>query len=116
MRGTSDTAPGETRRSVLRRIAGEPLVHFLALAGLLFAVQALFVGDTREVITVDAAAQQFLFDQQEQLLLRQLTDEEKTEIVENFIEEEILVREATKRGFTESSRVRTVRRQIIWAS
>ena len=97
-----------TSASPLSRLVREPLLHFLVLAGLLFAAQAVFVGDTREVIVVDSTAQQFLFEQQEELLLRPLSDADKQELVENFIEEEILVREARKRGFTESSRIRAL--------
>ena len=93
---------------VLARLAREPLVHFLLLAGLLFLAQAIFAGDRREVIVVDAAAQQYLFRQQEELLLRPLTAAEKQAIVDNFIEEEILVREATARGFTDSGRIRAL--------
>lgn len=109
MTPTSESSTPETSRdSAIARVLREPLVHFLALAALLFAAQAVFVGDTREVIIVDAEAQAFLFDQQEQLLLRPLTDEDRQEIVDTFIEEEILVREATKRGFNESSRIRAL--------
>ena len=90
------------------RLLREPLVHFLVLAGLLFAMQAIFVGDRRQVIAVDAAAQEFLFKQQEDLLLRPLSETEKAEIVQTYVEEEILVREAVSRGFTDSSRVRTL--------
>ena len=90
------------------RLLRDPLLHFLVLAGLLFVMQAIFVGDRRQVITVDAAAQEFLFKQQEDLLLRPLSETEKAEIVQNYVEEEILVREAVSRGFTDSSRVRTL--------
>jgi hypothetical protein len=37
-----------------------------------------------------------------------MTDEEKAETVEAFIEDEILVREARKRGFEDSSRIRAL--------
>ena len=90
------------------RILREPVVHFLVLAGLLFLVQAVFGPDERDLIVVDAQTQKFLFKQEEELRLRPLTGEEKAEIVENFIEEEILVREAVKRGFSDSSRIRAL--------
>lgn len=76
----------------------EPLVHFLGLAALLFVANAVFSGDDREVITVDVATQEYLVQQRQDLLLRDMTDEEKAAVVESFIEEEILVREARKRG------------------
>ncbi|WP_108858558.1 peptidyl-prolyl cis-trans isomerase [Ruegeria sp. Alg231-54] len=92
--------------SFFRSIIREPLLHFLVLAALIFACQAIFAQDKRELILVDAATQKFLFDQEEELSLRPLTDPEKSEIVSGFVEEEILVREAVKRGYSDSSRVR----------
>ncbi len=86
----------------------EPLVHFLGLAALLFVANAVFSGDDREVITVDVATQEYLVQQRQDLLLRDMTDQEKAEVVEGFIEEEILVREARKRGFENSSRIRAL--------
>jgi hypothetical protein len=76
----------------------EPLVHFLGLAALLFVVNAVFSGDHREVITVDIATQQYLIQQRQELVLRDMTEDEKAAVVGSFIEEEILVREARKRG------------------
>lgn len=105
----SDTAPNSTdARGLLGRMIHEPIVHFLVLAGLLFAMQALFARDSRDLIVVDAAMQEFLFKQEEELLLRPLSEVEKQDIVRNFVEEEILVREAVKRGFSDSSRIRAL--------
>ena len=86
----------------------EPLVHFLGIATLLFVANAVFSGDDREVIRVDVATQEYLVQQQQELLLRDMTAEEKAEVVESFIEDEILVREARKRGFENSSRIRAL--------
>ena len=86
----------------------EPLVHFLGLAALLFVANAVFSGDDRKVISVDVATQEYLVQQRQDLLLRDMTSEEKAEVVKNFIEEEILVREARKRGFENSSRIRAL--------
>lgn len=84
----------------------EPLVHFVALAALLFLVSALWSGSAREAIRVDKATQDFLIKQQSDLRLRPLTPEEEKQVVEDFIEDEILVREAKKRGLDSSSRIR----------
>jgi hypothetical protein len=86
----------------------EPLFHFLGIAALLFVGNALFSGDNRELIFVDAATQEYLIQQQQDLLLRDMTDAEKVEIVQSFIDDEILVREARKRGFESSSRIRAL--------
>ena len=91
---------------LLRAAVREPFFQFLALAGLLFLAQGIFSGDDREVISVDSDTQAYLFQQRQDLMLRPLTDEEKREAISDFIEEELLVREANKRGFADSSRIR----------
>ncbi|MDJ0957710.1 MAG: peptidylprolyl isomerase [Arenicellales bacterium] len=98
----------ESRSGVWDTLKREPLAHFLSVAALLFIGHAVFSGDGREVITVDVPTQEYLIQQQQELILRPLTEEEKFKAVESFIEEEILVREARKRGFENSSRIRTM--------
>lgn len=95
-------------RGVWAFLKREPLVHFLGLAALLFMGNAVFSGDEREVISVDVPTQEYIIEQQQSLLLRNMSDEEKAAAVEDFIEEEILVREARKRGFENSSRIRAL--------
>lgn len=104
------TAPGTKVQhgSIWRRVAAEPLLHFLLLAAGLFLLQGFFAGDQRELILVDAVTQDYLIQQQEDLLLRPLTAAEKDEVIQNFVEEEILVREARARGYSDSSRIRTL--------
>ena len=92
--------------TIWHRIGREPLVHFLLLTALIFLAQWLFQGDQREEIVIDAATQDFLVKQESDLRLRALTDEEVDQLLEIYIEEEILFREAKKRGYTSSSRVR----------
>ena len=89
-------------------IQREPLVHFLGLAALLFVANAALSGDEREVIEVDLETQAFLVKAQEDLLLRPLTEDERQGVIDNFIEEEVLVREARSRGFDNSSRIRAL--------
>ena len=86
----------------------EPLLHFLGLALLIFAVDAWVSGDTRELLVVDVATQEYLVSREQEVRLEPLSEAERTELVEGFIEEEILVREAIKRGYTDSSRVRAL--------
>ena len=99
----SENASRQSAWDFMRR---EPLVHVLGLAALLFVANALFSGDDRETIKIDLETQEFLVKAQEDLLLRTLTDEEKQDIIDNYIEEEIFVREARARGFDNSSRIR----------
>ncbi len=97
-----------TPHSFLFHLVREPLFQFLVLAGLLFIAQALFAKDDRDLIVVDAVTQEYLFDQEAELLLRPLSEAEKQDLVRNFVEEEILVREAVKRGFSDGSRIRAL--------
>lgn len=108
---TSDFEPTRASRHhepgrFWRFMRNEPLVHFILLAGLLFLAQAIWSGDDREVITVDRATQEFLVKQKQDLLLKPLSEEEKERVIESFIEDEMLVREARKRGFDDNSRIR----------
>ena len=86
----------------------EPLVHFAVLAGLLFLGSALISSGEKELIVIDAATQEYLFQRGRDVLLRDLRQDEKQAIIDLFIEEELLVREARKRGFTDNSRVRAL--------
>ena len=88
------------------RLLREPLLHFLGLAALLFVSNAYLAGDEREVITVDAATRDYLVQQRRDLLLRPLTTREESDVIDKFVKDEILVREARKRGFGNSSRIR----------
>ncbi|QDG76055.1 peptidyl-prolyl cis-trans isomerase [Labrenzia sp. PHM005] len=103
------TSPNEPpKQSIFQRIIREPLLHFLLLASALFAVQGFVGSDEKELIVVDAQAQKYLFKQEENLRLRPLTKDDQQRIIETYIEEEILVREAKARGFTDSSRIRAL--------
>lgn len=84
----------------------QPLVHFVCLAAILFIAHAIWSTDNKEEIIVDSATQEILIKQKQDLLFRPLTEEEKEQAIENYIEEEILVREARKRGLDNSSRIR----------
>ncbi len=90
----------------LPKLLREPLVQFLALAALLFLAQAILVGDDRDIISVDKETQAFLIERRQELILRPLSEDEKRQTIEDYIEEEILVREAIKRGFDNSSQIR----------
>ena len=60
--------------NALRR---EPLVHFLALAALLFVAYHLLTPSARESIVIDRASIDELERRQEQLLGRSLSDDER---------------------------------------
>lgn len=92
----------------IMRLAKEPLIHFLAAAGLIFWINANYSGDGRELIEIDPATIDYLVSQEEDLRLRPLSEQEREEFLEQFIDDEILVREARKRGYDDSSRIRTL--------
>lgn len=95
-------------KSLFVKFFHEPLVHFTLLAALLFIINTLGDNSEREVIIVDAFTQEYLFNQEAELVLRELHDSEKKAILDSFIEDELLFREAVKRGFIDNSRVRSL--------
>lgn len=92
----------------MNKILHEPLLHFSLLALLVFGLNAFFGKNEHEVIHVDMATQNYLVTQEEEILMRPLLEKEKAQLIQSFIEDEILVREAKKRGFTDNSRIRAL--------
>jgi hypothetical protein len=81
--------------SVVRQ---HPLVLFLILGALLYSVWAPLAPPEREIVRIEATVLRALEQQQEDLLGRPLTDEEKDDIRESYIDDEVLLREAIERG------------------
>jgi hypothetical protein len=84
--------------SITDRLLHEPLVHFLVLAVLLFALEAAFSGARKETIFVDQQTIAYLIQQREDLELRKLSSNERQETIATFVEDEIFYREAYRRG------------------
>jgi hypothetical protein len=89
--------------NALRR---EPLVHFLALAALLFVAYHLLTPAARESIVIERASIDEVERRQEQLLGRPLSDDERRALVESAIDDEVLLREAYRRGLDRDAVVR----------
>ena len=106
LQANQDSPVPQNNTTYWSALVREPLLHFLGAAALLFTLNAALSQDDRELIVVDSAAQQFLIEQQESLLLRPLAQEEQDALIENFIDDEILVLEARRRGLDDSSRIR----------
>ena len=85
-----DLSSSTSGTGFLNDILKEPLVHFLVLAALLFVLQAVFTGDTRELISVDADTQEYLFQQRQDLTLQPVSDEEKQQIIEDFVRNRLM--------------------------
>lgn len=88
----------------------EPLAHFLVLAGLLFLANALFGRAGPEPIVVAPSTIDFLVQQQTELAGRPLTEAERQAAIEGFVDDEVLVREAYRRGLDQDD---VVRRHLV---
>ena len=85
----------------------EPLILFLVLGAVLYGVWMLLAPQKLETIRVEAATLRALEQYQEDLMGRPLDDAEREEIKQGFIDDEVLLHEALKRGLQWSdSRVR----------
>ena len=85
-------------RGSLERLVREPLVHFLALAALIFVLDASFSERRKETILVDQQTVDYLIQQREDLELRKLSPEERRATIDAFVQDELLYREAYRRG------------------
>ena len=97
-------------RRIWQTMSDEPFIAFAIIGGLLFMLHGFRnTADqaTVETIEVRPATVRALEQVQQDLVGRPLTDKERQEIVEGFIEDEVLMREAFRRGLEKKdSRVR----------
>jgi PPIC-type PPIASE domain len=99
---------------LLRAIRREPLVLFLVFGLALAGLWAMATPDDIEMVRVEDAALRALERSRVELLGRALTDDERTELREGFIDDEVLLREALRRGLQYSDfRVRKRLVQIM---
>ena len=99
-----------------RRLLREPLVHFLALGAALFALYGALDRDgfdAPDEIVVDRARLASLAAEFERRWRRPPTPEERRELVESWVREEILVREGVALGMDRDDPV--VRRNLATA-
>ena len=90
-----------------RAFRSEPLLLFLVIGIAMYAGWSLAAPTAQEPILVENETLRFLEQQQEDLLGRPLTAGERETIKQDFIDEEVLLREAFRRGLHETdSRVR----------
>jgi PPIC-type PPIASE domain len=102
----SGGATSDVLGRICRVLAREPLVHFLVLAALLFGAYHLLSPAARESIVIDQASVDDLVRQQEELLARPLSDEERRGVLDGAIDDEVLLREAYRRGLDRDAVVR----------
>ena len=75
-----------------------PLLGPLLVGGGLFLAFGPFLPSSKEVIEVDARSIEALQNERADRLGRELTPSERTETIRRYVDEEILVREAYRRG------------------
>lgn len=90
---------------MLKNILGEPLLYFFVIATVLFSVNINKDAVERE-IDVDTATISHLFEQRKQLQYEPLDEDLKQQLVDQHIDNEILYREALKRGLDNDTRIR----------
>lgn len=98
-------------RSLLRGVLREPLVHFLVAGGLLFALHARLSRPPPERIVVTSAFVQALRDEQRELTGKTPGEEETRGLVERYLDEEVLYREALSQGLDRGDLI--VRRRLL---
>jgi hypothetical protein len=113
-RAVDQLAASMRRRGALVRLSGalwrEPLLHFLILGALLFGAYALLAPSAKDTIVVDQAAIDRLVKEQEGLLARPLSQEERQSAIRTMIDDEVLLREAYRRGLDQDA---VVQRHLV---
>jgi hypothetical protein len=84
----------------------EPILHFIVLAGLLFGAHAMLAERPRQTIQIDANTIEYLVRERALLTNRPITDAERRDVTETYVDEEVLLREAYRRGLNETPRIR----------
>ncbi|MBM7036744.1 peptidyl-prolyl cis-trans isomerase [Vibrio ulleungensis] len=80
------------------KIWNEPLIHFLLIGGLIFGADRLLIPEQKELIIVDKNNIDFLVKKREDMTLSTLSDQEVDALVTAYVDDEILYREAYRRG------------------
>ncbi len=93
------------------RISKEPFVHFIVLGSLLYLLYSNFSKPGPDTIVVTTQKAENLIGEGEKKLGRTLTTAEQKQILEEYIETEMLLREAYKQGMDQSDPF--IRKQMI---
>ena len=95
----------------MKTIFNSPILQFLILGGLLFIVYTKVKPGSKETIRVTQQTVDALVQGQLELVNRELTPEEIDELILGHIEDEVLLREAYKRGVDKNDG--RVRRRVL---
>jgi len=91
---------------LMRTILREPLLHFVIIAAALLALNSFMSPLRRPVVEISAAAVDAQAAVSAQRLGHELTPEERGRLTDEMLQEEILFREAQKRGMVSDNQVR----------
>ena len=85
----------------------EPILHFALLGAVAYTVYTMVTPAATETIFIEPEVVRGLQSQREQILGRSLTGEERADVMDRIVEDEILLQEAYRRGVDRNdSRVR----------
>ncbi len=82
----------------LQKIIREPFVHFLLLGGLLYYMYVRYSKPEQETLAVTKQKEEYLIKTEEQNLGRSLSSSERKQLIDQYVDDEILLREAYKQG------------------
>ena len=88
-----------------------PILHFMLLGAAAFAAYSHLKPTDRDIITVTTQTVDALVQQREDITQNPITAKERQELIAGHIEDEILLREAYKRGFDKNDY--RVRKRIL---
>ena len=98
-------------KRIVTSVLKSPILHFILLGAIAFAAYTHLKPADRETITVTAQTIDALIQQRESITQNPISPEEKQNLIEGHIEDEILLREAYKRGFDKNDY--RVRKRIL---
>jgi hypothetical protein len=90
----------------MRTLLREPLLHFLVLAGMLFALNSFWSERRKPLVEITAAAVQAQARVSEQRLRRPLSAADIDRLTQEMLQQEILFQEAQRRGMVADNQVR----------
>lgn len=101
----------------MKQILKSPLVYFLVIGSVLFFIYEALEPNNQEAIVVSKQTVEALIKADQELTQTELTEEYKQDLIEKYIDEEVLLREAFKRGLHQSDyRVRKRLLGIMYTS
>ena len=98
-------------KRIVTSVLKSPILHFILLGAIVFAAYTHLKPADRDTITVTAQTIDALIQQRESITQNPTSPEERKNLIEGHIEDEILLREAYKRGFDKNDY--RVRKRIL---